>query len=132
MGPNYLTKSIFKSVNCSFHSIKHLDQKVLFSNFESLLWMILWCINSFLTSNNSMVIKPYKVYNTYIYKILFDLSEYSKIAWFNDLFGQIIEAKVTENYFFLLFSLTLAQIIWPNRSLNQFNLDDSDGSNEIL
>ena len=36
--------------------------------------------NTFLTSNISMAIKPYEVLNTFIYKILFDLSESSKIT----------------------------------------------------
>ena len=43
-----------------------------------------------------MTIKQYKVYNTFIYKILFDLSESSKFTPFKDLFDQIIEDKVME------------------------------------
>ena len=52
--------------------------------------------NPFLTSNIYTVIKTYKVYVTFIYKILIDLSESSKITWFNDLCDQIKEVKVME------------------------------------
>ena len=74
--------------------------------------------NLFLTSNISMCIKSFKVCDTFIYTVVFDLPESSKIYWFKDLFGQIIEVKVMENYFFLLFSVTLTSVIWPNKSLN--------------
>ena len=67
-------------------------------------------LNTFLTSNISMAIKTYKVFNTFIYKISFDLFESSKTTWFKDLFGWIIEVKVAENYFFLLFSVTLSDL----------------------
>ena len=78
-----------------------------------------------------MTIKPYNVCNAFIYKILFDLLESSKIASFEDLFNQIIEVKVTENYFFLFF-MTLTSIIRLNGSLNEAILDNSDRSNKIL
>ena len=49
--------------------------------------------NTFLASNIYMAINPYKVCNKYAYKILFDLSESSKITFFKDLFSQIIKVK---------------------------------------
>jgi hypothetical protein len=50
--------------------------------------------STFLRSNIYMAIKPYKLCNTFIYKIFFDLSESTKIACFKDQFGQIIGIKV--------------------------------------
>ena len=52
--------------------------------------------NTFLTSYISMTKQPNKVLNTFIYKILFDLSESSKITWFKDLLGQINDFKAKE------------------------------------
>ena len=54
--------------------------------------------NTFLTLNISI-----KVFNSIIYKIVFDLPESSKTAWFKGLFGQISKVKVVENNFFLDF-----------------------------
>ena len=45
--------------------------------------------------------------NPFIFTILFDLLELFKIILFKDLLGKIIEAKVAENGFCLLFSGTL-------------------------
>ena len=52
--------------------------------------------NTFLTSNISIAKEPYKIRNTFIYTILFDLSESIKITRFEDLIGPIIKVKVTE------------------------------------
>ena len=40
--------------------------------------------------------KTYKVCNKFIYKIIIDLPESSKITQFKDLFDKITEFKVTE------------------------------------
>ena len=43
-----------------------------------------------------MTIKHLKKSNSTIYKVLLDLPESSKITSFRDLFGQIIDVKITE------------------------------------
>ena len=87
--------------------------------------------SKFWTSNISMAIKPYKISNTLIYKILFDLSESFKKICFKGIFGQIFEDKDTGKSK-KQFSMTLTSIIRAKRSLNQVILDDSGRSNKIL
>ncbi len=94
-------------------------------------WLILYrsvliykegCFLHVFTSNIFLTIKPYKVLNTFIYKILFNLSESSNTAWFKGLFGQIIRVKVKE--------MTL--IIWPKRPLNRAFVYFSSSNTEKL
>ena len=67
--------------------------------------------NPFLISDISMTINPYNACNTFIYEIVFDLSELVKITLLKDIFCHKIEVKATENSFFLLYSVTLTSII---------------------
>ena len=70
--------------------------------------------------------------NTFIFIILFGLLESSKITLFNDLLGMIFETKVTENSFFLHFSVTLNLIISSIKYLGKVTLNYSDRPNMIV
>ena len=68
------------------------------------------------TSNISIIITLYLACNPFMRTIVFNLSESSKITLFKVLIGKIIETKVGENSFFLLFSVTLNSIIFRIKS----------------
>ena len=68
----------------------------------------------------------------FICTIQFGLLESNTIILFRDLVDKIIEAKVEENDFFLLFSATLSSIIFRIKPLNKVILDDSNRPNRIV
>ncbi len=85
----------------------------------------------YLISNISIDIKLIKIMHSFI-KSHSIYQNHLRKPNLKNLFGQIIEPKVMEKNQKKQFSITLASIIWPNRSLNQVILDDSDRSNKIL
>ena len=101
---NFLTKYLKISCLCFFDIIWQKRQKNLFLNFKN-HWRLtaykklILFKDTFLALAIYVAIKPYKVCSTLIHKILFDLSESSNKTLLKGLFGQIIVAKITENYF---------------------------------
>ena len=74
-----------------------------------------------------------KTHKLFICTILFGLSESSRITRFKDFILEIFEFKVTEKCKKKkAFSVTLASIIFPTRSLNKVFLDDSNKPNRIV
>ena len=78
-----------------------------------------------------MTLTLYMPCNTLICIILSALLVSSKIIFSKSLVEKIIEAKVAENDFFLLFSVTLNSNIFWMKSLNKVILDYSDKPNRI-
>ena len=70
--------------------------------------------------------------NIFICTIVFGLLESPKLTLFKDLVGKIIDARVAENDFVLLFSVTLNLIISRIKSLNKVILNDYNRPNKTV